>query len=172
MTMRKQIKVSLTNHCDHIKKYNAKVKSAVFLSSLQSPAISKRSKTIIRSPVSNSFGRSLRRKPTALASSRLGGFLWCAFRCWWGQGRFGTGGGSGGHSGSGIGVGFGRGVGCRQSGIRLRRNEPSGCGTYRLYMGSHLPDWSGLEFRKTVANWAIFAARMAFSSFPIRPGLR
>lgn len=91
----------LNTNSAHIRKYSASVSSALFLSSSQSPAISSRSSTMIRSPVSNSFGSSCRRKPPTLPPSCLhtglgggqgavfsgshggggGGFCWGGFDC-------------------------------------------------------------------------------------------
>lgn len=75
----------------HINKYSARVNRAVFLSSAQSPAISKSKMMTIRSPVSRFFGSSRFKKSPAPVF------------CWQGArrgGLSGTGGG-GGHSGGG-----------------------------------------------------------------------
>jgi len=51
-------------HC-YINRYSANVRSAVFLSSAQSPAIKSSKRITIRSPVSKFFGSNRRRKSPA-----------------------------------------------------------------------------------------------------------
>ena len=56
------LRMTLRGSVCYIKKYSAMVSIAVFLSSSESPAISRRSKITIKSPVSKSLGSSCLRK--------------------------------------------------------------------------------------------------------------
>jgi len=79
----------------HINRYSAKVNSAVFLSSAQSPAIKSSRMITKRSPVSKFFGSKRRKKSPAPVF------------CW--QGGLWTGGGDSGLGGGGHSVGGGGG---------------------------------------------------------------
>ncbi len=106
----------------YIIKYSARVKSALFRSSSQSPAINKSSSTTIRSPVSKSLGSSCFRNPPTLLSWRL----FCGHGSFLGGGHTGSGGFGGQLSGFPGAGGLGGGA-CRVgSGTRLRANDPSG----------------------------------------------